>query len=93
MKKMRNIRALADTVWSLFSLCVLDASSYTNCLMAAPMTGVTNRLFRALNSHKLDAGSQIQIAKSAEDCGIQAITIHGHTCVYLFNDATEYDSI
>lgn len=35
----------------------------------------------------------VQIAQLAEDCGIQAITIHGRTRACLFNGNAEYDSI
>ncbi|WJV55960.1 tRNA dihydrouridine synthase DusB [Prodigiosinella aquatilis] len=35
----------------------------------------------------------VEIAKLAEDCGIQALTIHGRTRVCLFNGEAEYDSI
>lgn len=35
----------------------------------------------------------IEIAKLAEDCGIQAITIHGRTKACLFNGEAEYDNI
>lgn len=35
----------------------------------------------------------VQIAQLAEDCGIQAITIHGRTRACLFNGDAEYDSI
>lgn len=34
-----------------------------------------------------------EIAKLAEDCGIQALTIHGRTRACLFNGEAEYDSI
>ncbi|ATA25666.1 tRNA dihydrouridine synthase DusB [Brenneria goodwinii] len=34
-----------------------------------------------------------EIAKLAEDCGIQALTIHGRTRACLFNGSAEYDSI
>ncbi|MFP1740093.1 tRNA dihydrouridine synthase DusB [Lonsdalea quercina] len=35
----------------------------------------------------------VQIARLAEDCGIQALTIHGRTRTCLFNGEAEYDSI
>ncbi|NKI76193.1 tRNA dihydrouridine synthase DusB [Dickeya sp. CFBP 2040] len=35
----------------------------------------------------------VEIAKLAEDCGIQALTVHGRTRACLFNGAAEYDSI
>lgn len=35
----------------------------------------------------------IEIAKLAEDCGIQALTIHGRTRACLFNGEAEYDNI
>ena len=35
----------------------------------------------------------VEIAKLAEDCGIQALTIHGRTRACLFNGSAEYDSI
>lgn len=35
----------------------------------------------------------VQIAQLAEDCGIQAITIHGRTRACLFNGDAEYGSI
>lgn len=35
----------------------------------------------------------VEIAELAEDCGIQALTIHGRTRVCLFNGEAEYDSI
>lgn len=35
----------------------------------------------------------IDIAKLAEDCGIQALTIHGRTRACLFNGEAEYDNI
>ncbi|QIZ45643.1 tRNA dihydrouridine synthase DusB [Dickeya zeae] len=35
----------------------------------------------------------VEIAKLAEDCGIQALTIHGRTRACLFNGEAEYDSI
>jgi tRNA-dihydrouridine synthase B len=35
----------------------------------------------------------LQIAQLAEDCGIQALTIHGRTRACLFNGSAEYDSI
>ncbi|OSM97391.1 MULTISPECIES: tRNA dihydrouridine synthase DusB [Lonsdalea] len=35
----------------------------------------------------------VQIARLAEDCGIQALTIHGRTRSCLFNGEAEYDSI
>lgn len=35
----------------------------------------------------------VQIAQLAEDCGIQAITIHGRTRACLFNGDADYDSI
>ncbi len=34
-----------------------------------------------------------EIAQLAEDCGIQALTIHGRTRACLFNGEAEYDSI
>ncbi|ADM96490.1 tRNA dihydrouridine synthase DusB [Dickeya dadantii] len=34
-----------------------------------------------------------EIAKLAEDCGIQALTVHGRTRACLFNGEAEYDSI
>lgn len=34
-----------------------------------------------------------EIAQLAEDCGIQALTIHGSTRACLFNGEAEYDSI
>lgn len=39
MKKMRNIRALADTVWSLFLSMRIGHLQLANCLIAAPMAG------------------------------------------------------
>ena len=35
----------------------------------------------------------VEIAQLAEDCGIQALTIHGRTRACLFNGEAEYDSI
>ncbi|UCZ76918.1 tRNA dihydrouridine synthase DusB [Dickeya zeae] len=35
----------------------------------------------------------VEIAKLAEDCGIQALTVHGRTRACLFNGEAEYDSI
>lgn len=35
----------------------------------------------------------VEIAQLAEDCGIQAITVHGRTRQCLFNGQAEYDSI
>ncbi|WP_192458407.1 tRNA dihydrouridine synthase DusB [Musicola keenii] len=35
----------------------------------------------------------VEIARLAEDCGIQALTIHGRTRACLFNGEAEYDSI
>lgn len=35
----------------------------------------------------------VEIAQLAEDCGIQALTIHGRTRACLFNGDAEYDSI
>ncbi len=35
----------------------------------------------------------IEIAQLAEDCGIQALTIHGRTRACLFNGEAEYDNI
>lgn len=35
----------------------------------------------------------LEIARIAEDCGIQALTIHGRTRECLFNGEAEYDSI
>ncbi|HEQ1858220.1 TPA: tRNA dihydrouridine synthase DusB [Providencia alcalifaciens] len=35
----------------------------------------------------------IEIAQLAEDCGIQALTIHGRTKACLFNGEAEYDNI
>lgn len=35
----------------------------------------------------------IEIAKLAEDCGIQALTIHGRTRTCLFNGEAEYENI
>ncbi len=35
----------------------------------------------------------VEIAQLAEDCGIQALTIHGRTRACLFNGNAEYDSI
>ena len=35
----------------------------------------------------------IQIAKIAEDCGIQALTLHGRTRTCMFQGEAEYDSI
>ncbi|MEI7063897.1 tRNA dihydrouridine synthase DusB [Dickeya chrysanthemi] len=35
----------------------------------------------------------VEIAQLAEDCGIQALTVHGRTRACLFNGEAEYDSI
>ncbi len=35
----------------------------------------------------------VEIAQLAEECGIQALTIHGRTRACLFNGDAEYDSI
>lgn len=35
----------------------------------------------------------VEIAQLAEECGIQALTIHGRTRACLFNGAAEYDTI
>ncbi|MEI7347140.1 tRNA dihydrouridine synthase DusB [Dickeya chrysanthemi] len=35
----------------------------------------------------------VKIAQLAEDCGIQALTVHGRTRACLFNGEAEYDSI
>ncbi|RLM27522.1 tRNA dihydrouridine synthase DusB [Brenneria alni] len=35
----------------------------------------------------------VEIAKLAENCGIQALTVHGRTRACLFNGSAEYDSI
>ena len=40
-----------------------------------------------------ESKNAIQIARIAEDCGIQALTIHGRTRNDFFNGAAEYDTI